>query len=930
MTGELLSALRRAALTGLVGTLLAVGAGAAWASDGADKARRYLESGDTNAAVIELKNALQRDPGDVDARLLLGKTYLGNKAGAEAEKELRRAAELGADPAHWRLELIDALLLQGKFSDVLDRLDGIQADTLDARDRAAVLARRGAAHLGLKQVPEAQDAYAQALALDPDNEKAALGRLMIDLADQQDPEKMLSPLAAFLAKFPANVDGLLLRAELHRRAGELDAAASDFDRILELTPNELRAVLGRVAVRIAQGRLDEAEEDLDRADEIRKGVVMTDYLRGLVAFQEKDFDAAKQHLERVVAAAPGDMRSELLLGVIAFSRNDLQIAEEYLSRVVSAAPGNLPAIKVLGATRIKLRQPGKAIEVLEPAAYQRSDAQVMALLGSAYMLDGDAEKGQDWLGRAVELAPDVAALRTQLALTMLAGGETSKAIDELQSAVDLGQDILQADVLLVLAEIKNKRFDEALSVARALEARRPQDPVAYNLTGLTYLAQDKLDEASERFDKALAVDPEFVTAELNLARVDVARSDLDAAKQRYERVLARQPAHLTALLGLSALAERRGDAEAMVAWLQKAQEANPRALAPGIALARHFIQNKEPLKAVSAATSLASQYPDNAAVLEVLARAQALAGDNSAAVRALEQLAEQRPDDGQLQYLIGGAKWKVGDLAGARNAFDKASRLDPSLVNARVAQAAVAFEDGRVGEAMEIAKQLQADHPDSPLGLQLEGDLYLKQKRPDLAIPPLEGALAMERTSAVVLALASAYVDQQQVPKAIELMEGWYAEQPNDLQVLGRLALLQQQAGRTRDAIASYERLIASDQKGSVVLNNLAWLYQEVGDERALETARQAYDLEPSRPEVADTYGWILLKSGKAGEALSILQQAYVSYPTQTEIGFHVAVALKEAGRSDEAVKLLRRLLRETPNFEQAEEAKSLLAELEQ
>jgi Tfp pilus assembly protein PilF len=115
----------------------------------------------------------------------------------------------------------------------------------------------------------------------------------------------------------------------------------------------------------------------------------------------------------------------------------------------------------------------------------------------------------------------------------------------------------------------------------------------------------------------------------------------------------------------------------------------------------------------------------------------------------------------------------------------------------------------------------------------------------------------------------------------------------------------------------------------AVVLNNLAWLYQERGDARAVETARRAYEIAPDRPEVADTYGWVLLQQGQTNEALTILQQAYVSFPTQTEIGYHVAVALHQAGRAEESVKVLRRLLRENPSFPQASEAKALLQRID-
>ena len=113
-----------------------------------------------------------------------------------------------------------------------------------------------------------------------------------------------------------------------------------------------------------------------------------------------------------------------------------------------------------------------------------------------------------------------------------------------------------------------------------------------------------------------------------------------------------------------------------------------------------------------------------------------------------------------------------------------------------------------------------------------------------------------------------------------------------------------------------------------MLLNNLAWLYQQQGDPRAAAMAKAAYELAPTRAEIADTYGWILFSSGKKEQGLSILQQAYLAYPTQTEIGYHVAVALESLGRNDEAVGILRRVLRDNPQSEQAAEATALLRKL--
>lgn len=916
--------LRNAALSAAV--VIALAAGTALAGEAVESARAYMQAGDRRAAVIELKNALQEDPGDVVARLLLGELYLQDKQGAAAEKELRRAADLGADRAAWSLNLVQALVLQGKFSDALDRLD--KAEAQGAQEESRAMALRGNASLGLKQPEDAKRYYDQALLIAPDNTEAALGNIALMLAEK-DFGQAKTATDELLAKFPGHLGALLTRAELHRQDGELTEAAARFARAGELDPQSVRAALGHATTMIAANDVAQAKADLGRADEIQKDLAMTSYLRGVIAFKEKEWDLASDHLQKVLSAMPGHLQSQLLMGIISFSNQDLQIAEEYLSRVVGAMPTNAQAVKILGATRIKLREPEKAIEVLDPFVQQQPDAQSMALLGSAYMLKGDQEKGQEWLNRAVEASPDVAALRTQLALTLLAGGEMDKAITELQSAVDLGQEVLQADVLLVLAHLKNKEFDKALQASAALEQRMPDSAIAFNLTGLALLATGDQDGARERFLKALALDPEFSTAALNIARIEVANEDLDAAQKQYEGVLAKQPRHMGAMLGMAALAERLKDTAGLVSWLEKAQEQNPTATQPGLLLAKHYLSQMESLKAMSIAINLNSKFPDNPRVLEMLGRAQTLAGEISNAVRTFEQLARLRPDDAQLQYLLGGAKWKAEDIYGAREAFNRAVELKPDLPNAKVALAKLELQDGRADAALKIAKQLQQDYPDSSAAYQIEGSIYLSQDRPAEALAALETGFSKQKSSQLVRQLAQAYVESDRRGDAIKTLEDWMTEQPDDLSALGMLAMTYQAAGRNDEATKSYEKLGQSGVANIVILNNLAWLYQKGGDPRALETAKRAYDLDPNRAEVADTYGWILLQSGGVQEGLSILQQAYVSFPTQSEIGYHVAVGLSRAQRADEAIKVLRRILREDPGFPLAREARAMLEELE-
>src|SRR6185295_8304994 len=54
-------------------------------------ANAYMAKGDYKAAIIEIKNALQREPDNGDARLLLATSLLESGDAAGAEAEVRKA-----------------------------------------------------------------------------------------------------------------------------------------------------------------------------------------------------------------------------------------------------------------------------------------------------------------------------------------------------------------------------------------------------------------------------------------------------------------------------------------------------------------------------------------------------------------------------------------------------------------------------------------------------------------------------------------------------------------------------------------------------------------------------------------------------------------------------------------------------------------------
>jgi Tfp pilus assembly protein PilF len=157
-------------------------------------------------------------------------------------------------------------------------------------------------------------------------------------------------------------------------------------------------------------------------------------------------------------------------------------------------------------------------------------------------------------------------------------------------------------------------------------------------------------------------------------------------------------------------------------------------------------------------------------------------------------------------------------------------------------------------------------------------------------------------------------------------LESWVAKQPDDFSVQAVLAEAYARGGQLLRARDKYEFIVEHVSANAVILNNLAWLYHETRDDRALGTAERAYRLMPTNVAIADTYGWILVERGKVAEGLAILRSAEAN--GGAEVKYHYAAALARSGDRLAARQRLERLLAGNEEFDSQGDARRLLQEL--
>jgi len=900
------------------------------------RAREYQAENEISSAVIELKNALQQNPNFGEARLMLGKLYLTSGDPASALKELERALDAGIAKADVLVPLLTAKNQLGRYQEVLGELE----QTTPLTPELQVV--QGRAFLAADDLEQAEAAFNGALEAEPGLSGATLGLASLawlrgdgvaagqyfKKASQQNPE---------------NREVWLQKGEFELSRQEPKAARASFEKALGLPGPKVIPQIGIARAQLIQGETEAAEKTVDEVLQRAPSYPMANYLKALVRYQNDDIDGTEAALRNVLKTVPNHYPSVYLMGVVKYRQQQFAQAENNISRFLARFPDNLSARKLLATLQLQQKRPEAALETLEPYAVQITDAQGLALLGTAYMQNGRLADATETLQKAAELDPDMSEIRTQLALSLLASGNSSAAVTELESAVELNSDVIRNDILLVLIALREGKLDDALKRAEDFQQRNPDNTIALNLLGAAQLAKADTQAAITSFEKALEIDPGFRPALTNLARIRESSGDLNGAVQLYGDFLEKNPNDAGVLLARAQLYLKSGNMDAAVADLEAARSGDTSAIEPRLILARLALTQRRMDDARTLMQEALTIAPDSPAV-------QLLRGQVEVARRNLDQAREaldavQRFVDQrdlkapQLLMQLAALQMQTSNLEDARRNLTRViEQSDSKNAAALGALTRLELRSGNAEAARKALDALAVLMPDNPgLGI-LEGDLAQLNGKPDQAKDHYQTAAAAGNREAT-LKLAGLYESQGNHTGSIELMQNWLKKNPDDAGVQLALGSAYLSTGANSEAIDLYQRLLEKAPDNPIVLNNLAWLYMEEGNlnpqqaareqaqEKAEQLARKAHELAPRSADIADTLGWILLNKGGVEESLGLFQQAARDNTANPSIHYHLGLAYSKLNQNRDAETALRDALGKG-DFPERGEAEALLNEI--
>jgi putative PEP-CTERM system TPR-repeat lipoprotein len=889
------------------------------------RAKDFEDKGNLKASIVELKNAVQKNPDSPQARLLLGQIYLKVGLGAEAEKELSQATKLGVSRETVKIQLGEALLLMGEYKRLLDEIQ--PGEQTSKANLARIFQLRADALLALGQLKDACNLFNQSFDADKSNPATYWGLAQCAIAERNN-TKAQEWLDAALKLQEKQAQTWVFVGDLAQRDKNTEGALAAYSNALKIDPENLAALKNRATILTKLGRMEPARADIDTLRKLYPKSLAANYLQAAFKFREKKYPEARDALLEALKIAPNYVPALILAGLTENALGNAQTAEAYLNKAVRAAPRNGFALSMLAATQLRLGRPDDAAKTLSPIDLEKTrDARLHSIAGEIALAKKDYAKAATHFEAAAEINPNSAAIRTELGMTRLAQGD-NQAMTDLQAAADMAGDSARADNVLILTQLKQKQFDAALIRITELEKKQPQSPLAWNYRGAAYAGKKDAAKARNSFEQALKLDPKFFPAVINLAQLDLAEGKTDQARKRFENILQTDPKHLQAMLALADLSVRIKDEKAYTSWLEKAIQAHPQAVLPRTALARYYLAKKEPQKALALARESVNANPDSPTALEFLARTQLASGDKAGAISTLTKLTEKGKQSPDAFLRLALARLSDNRLKDARTSLQRALQLQPDHIQSQEALLRLEITDKQPEAALRIARQIQAQRPGSPVGFALEADIRMYQKKYSVAAKAYEQALAKGAGTDVLLKQYRVLTATGNLKGAEKTLLGWIKQHPKDLAARNFAAEIYMQTQRNREAIVEYEALLKAAPSNVIFLNNLATLYQREKDPRALATAEQAFKLAPDQPGVQDTLGWIMVEQGQLPRGLDLLRKAAAKAPKSAALRYHYGVALARSGKKAEAKKELEAALTNGLGLPELEAAKAMLKSL--
>ncbi|WP_343630403.1 XrtA/PEP-CTERM system TPR-repeat protein PrsT [Roseateles sp.] len=458
----------------------------------------------------------------------------------------------------------------------------------------------------------------------------------------------------------------------------------------------VHVLLGKALLSRSEAAAAEIEFNEALSQGINRAEVVVPLAQSLVA-QGKQAEVFKQPALTPDGLPDAVRKALLLVRAAAYSdMGDPVRAQGQIEAARAIPPDNADTWLAEIPLRVRARQFDKATLAADQAIrLQPGSAEALYHKATIPHVQGRLDEALKGYERA--LAADPSHIDAQLARAglLLDMGRDADALAQVQNLLKTAP--TEPRALYLNAVLAERRGDTATARAALKEVTEQLDPVpiefiryrpqALMLNGLAHYGLGQMEKAKPYLEYAQRQTPNSPLSKL-LAQVYVAEPNLDRAGEVLEAYLKAYPGDGQALVMMASLQMAQGRHARAASLMQEALRTRD---APEFhtALGLSLMRGGQLGGAVAELENAFQRDPRQNYAGMALATLHLRNGQSAKAVSIAERMVKQDARSPSAWLMLGLARRGANDLAGARDAYQKAAQLDPSLVDAKLGLARV-------------------------------------------------------------------------------------------------------------------------------------------------------------------------------------------------------------------------------------------------
>ena len=851
----------------LFGSLLPVHA----ADNYYESALRSYQNQEFDASYIYLKNALQANPKNLPAKLLMGQLMTRNGYYEEAIKEFRQALEYKIDINLVLQPLGNVLTFNQQYQDVIELGKGYKLSD-ESNFEWKMLSASAYSSLGKPELARAE--YNKAIKLYPNNTRAINSLAYLDLSENK-LDSAEQQVERSLTIAPGDHRTWHLKGKITEARGDFPKAIELYNTALKLEPEDPVARRSLAYALISTNQLVEAKVVADKIIKQTPDDPFAMLLSSWVLSKNEQGELANNILDNLsskltlVNDSTFEQQDSLLFvkGMTEYVQGNFEQARLTLAKYVNKNRQDINATAMLTEIYISMGQNDAAMHILERIEDKLADHLELALkLADLYLRNGKDFKADYWLSKLRGMYPDNIKITLMSSKALIARGKMDEAIQLIEESANKHSQNPSLLLARGFLYIQNGQFEQALKAAEILTKADDRNVDYWNLQSAALLRLGRNEEAQVAIDNVLAISPTHFAGRFNQAMLLKSTQHFSQAKKLLETLVEQQPGHSASQFQLALVESEDNDLVPAIARLENLLVLESRNKSANLLLLDLYVKNQQTDLALRLVNKLTKEFPVDPEFS--IKRAEILIAnrDIDEAKLQLTKLYQLWLDSPEKLFRLSSMQQSVNDFEGANNTLLKALSYLPKhlLLNLEYARLNLQLNETQI--AQDVADSMEKQYGKNPNISLLKGDIALAKDDYVAAQMFYLNAINLQNDYQLPLIrlyeLARRGVKEQEFA---DLLKRLVDEQPNNHWRRKLLADHLMNQNKWLEAKAHYLQLIEQDKIGNdySILNNLANIYIQDDLPTALTYAKRALERASTEPAVLDTHGWILVKLGR-------------------------------------------------------------------